>query len=574
MRPAPFRLLPWLLSSCAVLSLLPACAGAPAPTKARGGTPPAPAAVPGTAGPAAPPAKPATQPGQWRHDWATGAVFYEVFVRSFADSNGDGVGDFRGLTAKLDYLNDGNPATYDDLGVDALWLMPVFESPSYHGYDTVDYEHIDREYGTDEDFAKFLEEAHRRGIRVILDFVMNHSSSQHPWFVESASSPSSPRRNWYVWRADDPGWKQPWGTGPTWHEKNGAWYYGIFWGGMPDLNFSTPAVRQEMERLAALWLARGVDGFRLDATRHLFADGPGDLQSDRPETHEFLKEFAASVRQARPEAVLVGENWTETPVIATYYGSTAEIQGGDELPMTFNFPLASKIIEGVKAGDAQPIAEKLAEMAEVYPPGVNDTPFLTNHDMTRVATQLGADPSSEKVAAAILLTLPGTPFLYYGEELGLQNGTGSGDEHKRTPMPWNPAPGGGFTTGRPWFDFAPGRDTANVAAQTGDPGSLLTHYRNLIRARRQSDALRHGTLELQTATTTNSPILAFLRKTPKQTVLVVHNLGNEAVDTPVYQVSGRPDPLFESPGVERPREGGGGWSFHLPPRSSGVWALR
>src|SRR5262245_24492704 len=227
---------------------------------------------------AAPPPAGVAAVSQWKNDWARGAVFYEVFVRSFADSNGDGIGDLRGLTAKLDYLNDGDPATDGDLGVDALWLMPVFDSPSYHGYDTVDYEKIEPDYGTGEDFDRFLAEAHRRGIRVILDFVMNHSSSQHPWFVESASSPTSARRDWYVWRADDPGWTQPFpggGSNHTWHAKNGAFFYGIFWSGMPDLNFSTPAVRQEIERLAASWLARGVDGFRLDATRHLFANGPG-----------------------------------------------------------------------------------------------------------------------------------------------------------------------------------------------------------------------------------------------------------------------------------------------------------
>jgi glycosidase len=191
-------------------------------------------------------------------DWARGAVFYEIFVRSFADSDGDGIGDLAGLTGRLDYLNDGDPGTAADLGVDALWLMPVFESPSYHGYDVVDYERIDREYGTLADFEKLLVEAHRRGIRVIVDLVMNHTSAQHPWFVESAASAASPRRDWYVWRSDDPGWTQPWGgTNPTWHERNGAFYYGVFWGGMPDLNFATPAVREEMKRLAKLWLDRG-----------------------------------------------------------------------------------------------------------------------------------------------------------------------------------------------------------------------------------------------------------------------------------------------------------------------------
>ncbi len=547
--------------------LFAACSGGPRPESVAAAEPlAAPQSVSGVAAPA-----PATQ---WEHGWVRDAVFYEDFVRSFADSNGDGVGDLQGLIGKLDYLNDGNPKTSADLGVDALWLMPVFESPSYHGYDVVDYERIDREYGTEADFERLLEEAHKRGIRVIVDFVMNHTSSQHPWFVESASSPSSPRRDWYVWRADDPGWTQPWGgSNRTWHERNGAYYYGIFWGGMPDLNFSTLAVREEMKRLAALWLSRGVDGFRLDATRHLFASGPGDLQNNQPETHAFLKELATHVRRVAPKSLLVGENWTETPAIATFYGSTETVAGGDELPMNFNFPLASAILDGVKAGDAQPIAEKIAEVQELYPAGVIDTPFLTNHDMPRLATQLGTDVARQKSAAAVLLTLPGAPFLYYGEEIGLQNGPGTQDEHKRTPMPWDTSEGGGFTTGKPWFAFAPGRETENVAAQTSDPASLLTHYRNLIRARHNSAALRRGDLVLRTPTATNSPVLAFLRQTPEETVLVLHNLGSEPAAQTLEDVSGRLDPLFVSAGVGIPARAGGGWSFKLPAGATGIWKV-
>lgn len=512
---------------------------------------------------------------QWDHDWARGAVFYEVFVRSFVDSNGDGIGDLRGLTAKLDYLNDGDPKTDTDLGVDALWLMPVFESPSYHGYDVMDYERIERDYGTDEDFQRFLDEAHRRGIRVIVDFVMNHTSAQHPWFVESASSPSSPRRDWYVWRGDDPGWTQPWGgANRTWHEKNGAFYYGVFWGGMPDLNFSTPAVREEIQRLAAHWITRGVDGYRLDATRHLFANGPGDLQNDQPETHAFLKEFAAHVRRTRPEAVLVGENWTDTPRIAEYFGSTAEIRGGDELPMSFNFPLAEEIIKGVQAGNAANIGAKLDEMAELYPEGVIDAPFLTNHDMKRVASQLENDPAWLRSAAAVLLTLPGAPFLYYGEEIGLQNGPGGNDEHKRTPMPWDATAGGGFTTGKPWYGFAPGQDTANVAAQTGDPDSLLSWYRRLIRARKGSEALQKGTLKLLSPFNRDTPVLAFLRETPGERVLVVHNLGGgEATAGPYAIEAGDLDPLFLDgrAGARRTAEG---WTVTLPAGATGMWRVK
>src|SRR5688572_20189663 len=189
---------------------------------------------------------PAPAVAQWNHDWARGAVFYEIFERSFADSNADGIGDFNGLISRLDYLNDGNPATTTDLGVDGIWLMPIFQSPSYHGYDTLDYETIESDYGTNADFQRFLDEAHRRGLRVIIAFVMNHTGSDHPWFIDSASATSSPKRNWYVWSATDPGWRQPWGgNDPSWHRRNDAYYYGAFWSGMPDLNYRTPEVKAE-----------------------------------------------------------------------------------------------------------------------------------------------------------------------------------------------------------------------------------------------------------------------------------------------------------------------------------------
>jgi alpha-amylase len=510
---------------------------------------------------------------QWNHDWANGAVFYEVFVRSFSDSDGDGKGDLEGLISKLDYLNDGNTATTDDLGVDALWLMPVFKSPSYHGYDTTDYETINPDYGTNADFARLCDEAHRRGIRVIVDFVANHTGSDHPWFVESASSPASRRRDWYVWRGDDPGWTPPWGgSAPTWHPLNGAFFYGVFWSGMPDLNFRSAAVRQEIERLVALWLERGVDGFRLDAARHLVENGPGSLQVDQPETHAVWREFAESVRRVKPEAVLVGENWTDTPIIATYYGSTKSVPGGDELPLNFDFPLSDRIVQGLNAGNASGIADKLAEIQRVYPAGATDAPFLTNHDQVRLATQLGRSAGKMRNAAAILLTLPGAPFLYYGEEVGLENGTTSNDEAKRTPMPWDATEGGGFTTGTPWFPFAPGKDVANVAAQTNDPASLLSRYRSLIRARHGSGALTRG--DLETVFSGSSQILAFTRTDGSEHVLAAHNLSDQFATGGPYDLPGSTaGNVFVDPGAGASGSPGS-WRVTLPPRASGVWRVR
>ena len=502
-------------------------------------------------------------------EWARGAVFYEIFVRSFADSDGDGVGDLRGLTSRLDYLNDGDPATASDLGVDALWLMPIFASPSYHGYDVVDYETVNPEYGTLADFEIFVAAAHARGLRVILDLVLNHTSDRHPWFVESAASPTSAKRDWYVWRDDDPGWTQPWGgANRTWHARGGAHYYGIFWGGMPDLDFATPAVREEMKRIAELWLARGVDGFRLDATRHLFAAGPGELQNDRPETHAFLRELAAYLRAVRPDAILVGENWTDTDAIARYFGSTAEVPGGDELPMNFNFPLAGALVTAAASGDASPATRVLARMAETYPPGVVDAPFLTNHDMVRVATQLGGDPARLAVAAAALLTLPGAPFLYYGEEVGLANGPGHDDRQKRTPMAWD-ASGAGFSSATPWIAAAPGSERANVAAATGDGNSLLAVYRRWIALRKRLPALSRGELRLLSAGDASSPLLLFERRADGRRLLVAHNFGGSPAAA-ALAIAGEPVYLE---GKGRARRSERGLEVELPPLASAVFAL-
>ncbi len=521
------------------------------------------------------PIPPRSATSGWAHEWARGAVFYEVFVRSFQDSDGDGKGDLAGLVSRLDYLNDGRAETTTDLGVDALWLMPVFRSPSYHGYDTTDYETINPDYGTNAGFQRLLEEAHRRGIRVIVDLVVNHSGSGHPWFVSSASSPSSPYRDWYVWNATDPGWKQPWGgnTG-TWHRSGDAYYYGVFWSGMPDLNWRTPALREEVKRIAGLWLARGVDGFRLDATRYLVEDGAGGGQQDTPGTHAALREFAAHVRRSRADAFLVGENWADTGIIATYYGSK-DVPGGDELPASFDFPLSDRILRAVTDGNGALVASKLDEVARAYARGAIDAPFLTNHDQVRLATQLGRNAGRLKNAAAILLTVPGTPFLYYGEELGIQNGTIGGDESKRTPMPWDGTPSGGFTAGTPWFPYAPGRETANVAAQTGDPSSLLSRYRSLIRLRKDAPALAKGDLVLLSPAAGVTPVLAFLRKTSTETVLVVHNLSDAFVSAGPFALSGTSyERLFSDAGTADPGGSPGSVRVSMPGRGTGVWRVR
>jgi glycosidase len=513
---------------------------------------------------------------QWNHGWADGTVLYEVFVRSFADSDGDGVGDLRGLIDRLDYLNDGDPATSDDLGVGGLWLMPVFASPSYHGYDTTDYEKVKPDYGTLADFEELAAECHRRGIRLVLDLVLNHTSSDHPWFVTAAAGPTSELRSHYVWRSIDPGWTQPWGgSSPTWHLNpiDGTFYYGIFWGGMPDLDYREPAVRAEAARLARLWLDRGADGFRLDAVRYLIEDGAGRGQQDTPETHAFWREFSQAVRSHRPDALLVGESWADTATIATFFGSTTAISGGDELPSAFDFPLAEAILDGVLAADRRPIEEVLTDATQLYPEGVRDAPFLSNHDQVRTATRLGSDVGRLRSAASVVLTVPGLPFLYYGEEVGLRNGTTSGDEAKRSPMPWNDtSPGGGFTTGQPWFAFSPGRDIANVEDQSGQMDSLLAHYRGLIRARSGSVALAAGRLSLPDHPNTDALVL--LRESADERVLVVVNLGARYFTAAGIEVDGRPIAKIYGDGFTGDLTGGpGNLSVFLPPHATAIWRI-
>jgi glycosidase len=302
-------------------------------------------------------------------------------------------------------------------------------------------------------------------------------------------------------------------------------------------------------------------------------NGAGLLQVDQPETHAFWREFSSSVRSVKPEGTLVGEVWTDTPIIATYYGNTAAVPGGDELPMTFDFPLAAAIVQGVNGQDATVIGSKLAEVQSTYPQGATDAPFLTNHDQIRLATQLGGDTVKLRNAAAILLTLPGSPFLYYGEEVGLLNGSSDSDDRlKRTPMPWDASPGGGFTTGAPWFPFSPGRDTANVASETGDPSSLLSRYRQLIRARRSSAVLRTGGIQILASG--SSQVLAFLRTTPDEQVLVVHNLSGSFQNAgPFTNAATAFDTLFADSGASLNLVGAT-WRVSLPPRASAIWRLK
>lgn len=447
--------------------------------------------------------------------WWNDAVFYEIFVRSYADSDGDGIGDINGLISKLDYLNDGNPETMTDLGVTGLWLMPIFPSPSYHGYDVTDYYAVNPQYGTLEDFKRLLSEAHRRGIRVIIDFVMNHTSSDHPWFKESLD-PNSPRRNWYIWSEDNPGFNGPWGQ-KVWHPSGGSYYYGIFYEGMPDLNYANPEVRAEMEKAARFWLNDvGVDGFRLDAAKHMIEDG--QVQENTAATHAWWEEFRQVYRVANPQSLTVGEVWSSTDQVARYLE-------GDELDLAFNFDLAETVLKDVSDGRSFSIRTSLESSSRTIPPGQFAT-FLTNHDQNRTMYRLVEDADKARLAATVLLTLPGVPFMYYGEEIGMVGM--KPDENLRTPMQWSADANAGFTTGDfPWRLVNDDYKQVNVALETADPASLLSRYRSLVHLRNQHAALRVG--EYSSVESNSNQVLAFLRVSQAESLLVLINMGKEPI---------------------------------------------
>jgi alpha-amylase len=458
----------------------------------------------------------AQRPDTAAHDWKRGGVCYEIFVRSFYDSDGDGIGDLNGVTQKLDYINDGNPHSKRDLGADCIWLMPVAQSPSYHGYDVSDYYRVERDYGTNDDFKRLVAAAHRRGIKVLVDMVLNHASSEHPFFQEALRDTTSPHRNWFRWSPTKPDQRGPWGQ-EVWHHSpiRDEYYYGIFWSGMPDLNYENPAVRDEAKKVARFWIEEmGADGFRLDAVPYLVEEG--DRLAGTPGTHAMLHEYASYIRSIAPAAFTVGEVWDSVGAMLPYYP--------DQLDSYFAFELSDAIINGVRSGSAKDLLRGYMRLQDTLPPG-RWSPFLRNHDQTRTLTELGGDARRAKVAATLLLTLPGLPFVYYGEEIGM---TGNKpDERLRTPMQWNGRTGGGFTTGKAWEAPQPDSLTANVAAEDTVRGSLLNRYRELIHLRASNEALASGKLVPLSAT--SDAVTAYLRQAGNSTVLVVANLGKTAL---------------------------------------------
>ena len=442
-----------------------------------------------------------TPPETWWKD----AVFYEIFVRSFYDSDGNGIGDFNGITQKLDYLRD--------LGITAIWLMPIHPSPSYHGYDVLDYYEVNPEYGTLKDFKQLLKEAHNRDIRIIIDLVLNHTSSEHPQFIEANIDSQSDYRDWYIWSETS--------EGKYWHKGKNGYYFGYFQGGMPDLNFRNSEVTIEMENVVQFWLNEvGVDGFRVDAAKHLIEEN-GRVENTEG-THEWYKDFYEYYKSVKPAVYTVGEVFGAGAFLAKTYEN--------QFDHIFNFEFASGFVSSARTGTSTPVNSAI-KFALNGDPNYNFATFLTNHDQDRLMSVLDGDVEKAKVAAFLLLTSPGTPFIYYGEEIGMQGQ--KPDEDIRLPMQWSAETNAGFSTGMPWRAPAADYQQVNVDMQEADPDSLLNHYRELIKLRRKNAALRGG--EIALLETDNSAVYAVLRRAADQKLLVLVNLKGTPVSD--YQLS-------------------------------------
>lgn len=444
--------------------------------------------------------------------WWNETIFYEIFVHSFNDSDGNGVGDFQGLIDKLDYLNDGDPTTTDDLGITGIWLMPIHEAGSYHGYDVIDYQSVRSIYGGESAFRSFLDEAHKRGIKVIIDFVINHNSSQSEWFQNAQTGPNAEFRNFYRWSDNNPNYSGPWGQ-KVWHQKNGDYYYGLFWEGMPDLNYDEPRVKEEIFKAADFWLDDiGVDGFRLDAVKFIVEENR--KLEDTQGTFLFWNEFTNHIKNTKPDAFSVGEAWTNTETIINYVKN-------DRIDYCFEFDLAGNILYSVNDGVADNLYRQMEKIYTLYPHLQYGT-FLANHDQNRIMNTFNNDESKVKLASAIQLTLPGIPYIYYGEEIGMSGA--KPDEDIRRPMQWNDSRNAGFTTGVPWRSAQSNYPNNNVEKEQGDSFSLLNHYKKLIHLRNRETALQLGRYE--PVYSNKNKVFAFVRSYEGDHILVVHNTQN------------------------------------------------
>ena len=522
------------------------------------------------------------------HQWWQHAVFYEVYPRSFADSNNDGVGDLNGITSKLGYLHD--------LGVDAIWITPCYPSPQVDfGYDVSDYENIDPMYGTLADFDRMAAEGKKQNIRIIMDYVINHTSDKHKWFIASKSSKKSPYRNWYVWR-DGKAPNQPpnnwisefggsaWKFDPT----TGQYYYHYFYAEQPDLNWNNPAVEKAMFDVTRWWYKRGVAGFRLDAVDTLFEDPdlrdnpvlPGKNKFGDPNTQEIynkklpgVHEVLQNLRKVADEndAVLIGETWTKNiDELKKYYG---EHNNELQLPMDFMFTRVDKLSP----------PEFRRQIAAADTAGGWPTWVISNHDIERSYNRYGDGAHNDDIAklmAALYFTLRGTPIMYYGEELGMENNdpkrkedvkdpkgrTGwpadKGRDGERTPMQWNDAENAGFSTHEPWLPVPPSYKTHNVAAESKDPNSVLEFYRKVLALRHTNSVLREGNYSALNEEDPN--VLSYLRTYKGKSVLVALNMSGSGQKASFHLGAQGASPASLDPLVATPGAGANGPEVTLP----------
>jgi alpha-glucosidase len=479
--------------------------------------------------------------------WWQRGVIYQIYPRSFQDSNADGIGDLPGIASRLDYC--------ERLGVEALWLSPIYPSPmADFGYDVSDYTNIHPMFGTLDQFDELVAQVKRRGMRLILDFVPNHTSDRHPWFLESRSSRASPRRDWFLWRDPAPEGGPPnnWlsqfgGSAWQWDAATGQYYYHAFLPEQPDLNWRNPEVRAAMYDVLRFWLRRGVDGFRVDVLWQLIKDDrwrdnppnpryrggsqpPHNSQipvytTDRPEVQQVVAEMRRVIDEF-DDRVLIGEIYLPVERLVAYYGTRLD---GVHLP--FNFQLLQS------AWNARSIATLIDQYERALPPGGWPNWVLGNHDIARIASRIGT--LQARVSAMLLLTLRGTPTMYYGDELGMTDtpippervqdpfekrvpGLGVGRDPSRTPMQWTSGEYAGFSAREPWLPVSGASPVVNVEVEDKDPTSMLALYRQLLRLRRGSAALTVGSYEPVAMT---GDLLAYVRRTPQACLLIALNLG-------------------------------------------------
>ena len=440
--------------------------------------------------------------------------YYEIFVGSFYDSDGDGMGDLNGVAEKLDYITD--------LGCNGIWLMPIMPSPTYHKYDVEDYENVDSAYGTVDDFKKLADACHEKGIRLVIDLVMNHSSSKHSWFTQACEYLAGlkdgeqpdlsvcPYAGYYNFSNEK--------VSQTYYQVPGTtnwWYEGSFWSEMPDLNMENDAVRNEFENIADYWMDLGVDGFRMDAAMH-YTENATVANSD------VLNCYYTYCKKRNPDFYMVSEVWASENVIADYYGS--------ETPSMFNFDAGTakgKLVSATRKGDPNILVNAMLKYQQDFSaknPDYIDAPFLTNHDMGRIANVLVNDPEKIKGAAGLLMTMNGSPFVYYGEEIGM-NSAGTKDENKRIPMVWSKTDNTGMTDGPADMDQGIESPFEGVDVQEQDEDSILNYYKRALRLRNENPEIARGTIE-KIDSLCDGSVAAIIKTYDKSTIGIVYQLGD------------------------------------------------